>query len=375
MRAVVEAQMTALLRHSRWMGVTVDVIHVTGGAAANRQILQVLADVFGAGVRRLDVSNAAALGAALRALHADRLDDREPITWDTLVTSLEQRPPDPRPADSRASRRVRRATRALRRVRAARTPLSGPSMYPRPRGEERRGLVKALVLGALLAVTWSTAAAAQDAAAVVAEVTRAMGVTGLKAITFSGSAAFGNFGQSRTISFGLASTSIPIYIRTIDFRASGVARRRRHPSAAGARRSAAAAGHLSAEHHARRPCVAQQLQIWTTPWGFLLGAASHRPTLQARTVEGVRYRVVSWTPDQKAPSGAAYRLEGFLDDADVLVKVDTWVEHPIMGDLLVETPVLRLPGRRWAEGAGADPPAPGRDGNLRHRHQQRARQP
>ena len=77
--------------------------------------------------------------------------------------------------------------------------------------------MKALVLGALLAVTWSTAAAAQDAAAVVAEVTRAMGVTGLKAITFSGSAAFGNFGQSRTISFGLASTSIPIYIRTIDF--------------------------------------------------------------------------------------------------------------------------------------------------------------
>jgi xylulokinase len=93
-RGVVEAQMMALSLHSRWMGVTVDVIHVTGGAAANRQILQVLADVFGAGVRRLDVSNAAALGAALRALYADRLDDREPITWDTLVTSLEQQPPD-----------------------------------------------------------------------------------------------------------------------------------------------------------------------------------------------------------------------------------------------------------------------------------------
>jgi xylulokinase len=93
-RAVVEAQMTALSRHSRWMGVTVDVIHVTGGAAANRQILQVLADVFGADVHRLDVGNAAALGAALRALHADRLDDRDPLTWDTLVSGLEQQVPD-----------------------------------------------------------------------------------------------------------------------------------------------------------------------------------------------------------------------------------------------------------------------------------------
>jgi len=93
-RAVVEAQMTALVRHSRWMGVTVDVIHVTGGAAANRQILQVLADVFGADVRCLEVGNAAALGAALRALHADRLDDRDPLTWDAVVDGLEQRTPD-----------------------------------------------------------------------------------------------------------------------------------------------------------------------------------------------------------------------------------------------------------------------------------------
>ena len=93
-RGVVEAQMTALARHSRWMGVTVDVIHVTGGAAANRPILQVLADVFGADVRRLEVGKAAALGAALRALHADRLHDRDPLTWHAVVSGLEQQTPD-----------------------------------------------------------------------------------------------------------------------------------------------------------------------------------------------------------------------------------------------------------------------------------------
>jgi len=88
-RAVVEAQMMALALHSRWMGVAVDVVHATGGAAANDAILQVMADVFGAEVRRLEVANAAALGAALRALHADRLDAGAPLSWDETVDGLD----------------------------------------------------------------------------------------------------------------------------------------------------------------------------------------------------------------------------------------------------------------------------------------------
>ena len=99
-RAVVEAQMMALLLHSRWMGVAVDVIHATGGAAANTGILQVMADVFGAEVRRLEVSNAAALGAALRALHAHRLRQRDSAfvgrdRQPSRCTAPGEHPPDP----------------------------------------------------------------------------------------------------------------------------------------------------------------------------------------------------------------------------------------------------------------------------------------
>jgi glyoxylase-like metal-dependent hydrolase (beta-lactamase superfamily II) len=178
---------------------------------------------------------------------------------------------------------------------------------------------------------------AQDAAAVVAGATRAMGMTGLKALTFGGSAAFGNFGQSRTISFGLASTSIPNYIRTIDFDrpASLATGDTRPPQVRGA--PPPQPGRYVQNITPTETAWAQQLQIWTTPWGFLLGAASHRPALQMKTVDDVRYRVVSWSPDQKAPSGAPYRLEGFINDENVLERVNTWVEHPIMGDLLVET--------------------------------------
>jgi xylulokinase len=97
-RAVVEAQQMAMALHSQWMGVTIDTIHATGGAAANPEILQVMADVFGAAVHRFDVSNSAALGAALRALHADSVDEGRPLSWDEVVSGLAE----PR-ADSRVA--------------------------------------------------------------------------------------------------------------------------------------------------------------------------------------------------------------------------------------------------------------------------------
>jgi xylulokinase len=89
-RAVVEAQLLSMALHSRWMGVAIDTIYATGGAAANAQILRVMADVFGASVARISVSNSAALGAALRALHADALDAGAPLTWDDVVGQFEQ---------------------------------------------------------------------------------------------------------------------------------------------------------------------------------------------------------------------------------------------------------------------------------------------
>lgn len=70
-RAVVEAQVLAMSQHSAWMGVTPRTIYATGGAAANREILQIIADVFNADVFRFEATDAAAMGAALRAWQAD----------------------------------------------------------------------------------------------------------------------------------------------------------------------------------------------------------------------------------------------------------------------------------------------------------------
>lgn len=87
-RAVVEGQVLAMASHARWMGVRVSTIHATGGAAGNVEILQVMADVFGADVHRFETANSAALGAALRAWHADALADGRPIPWPDIVAGL-----------------------------------------------------------------------------------------------------------------------------------------------------------------------------------------------------------------------------------------------------------------------------------------------
>lgn len=69
-RAVIEAQMASMLLHSAWMGEKPVRIQATGGASNNREILQIMADIFSVPVMRQETSNSAALGAAIRAQHA-----------------------------------------------------------------------------------------------------------------------------------------------------------------------------------------------------------------------------------------------------------------------------------------------------------------
>jgi xylulokinase len=84
-RAVVEAQMLSMRLHSAWMGSRPSCIYATGGASKNREILQIMADVFGVPVFQQSISNSAALGAALRAAHAWTLQTRGTADWNQIV--------------------------------------------------------------------------------------------------------------------------------------------------------------------------------------------------------------------------------------------------------------------------------------------------
>jgi len=80
-RAVIEAQAVSSYIHSRWMGVNITSLYVTGGASVNEEILKVFANVHGCPVHRFETTNAAALGSALRAYQGHQ----PAIAWPDIV--------------------------------------------------------------------------------------------------------------------------------------------------------------------------------------------------------------------------------------------------------------------------------------------------
>ena len=87
-RAIFEAQMLSMRRHSAWMQVSPKRIFATGGAANDRALLQVLADVMNCRVLRIEVSKSAALGAALQAAHGWLTAAGKKPKWETLVAGF-----------------------------------------------------------------------------------------------------------------------------------------------------------------------------------------------------------------------------------------------------------------------------------------------
>nr|XP_040145960.1 xylulose kinase isoform X3 [Ictidomys tridecemlineatus] len=74
-RALIEGQFMAKRIHAEGLGYRVmpkTKILATGGASHNRDILQVLADVFGAPVYVIDTANSACVGSAYRAFHGGK---------------------------------------------------------------------------------------------------------------------------------------------------------------------------------------------------------------------------------------------------------------------------------------------------------------
>ena len=182
----------------------------------------------------------------------------------------------------------------------------------------------------------SSAAFAQNASTVIADASKAMGVDGLSSITYYGSGANYNLGQNNNANYPWPRVNVNDYRRTIDFAipaslATGVT------FAVPVTGGPAAPAPFTQNIGAANPAWAQQLEIWITPWGFLKGAGSTNATVARRSVGGERFAVVSWDSAIKAPSGNPYKLVGYINSDNLVSKVETWVENPIFGDMLVET--------------------------------------
>jgi glyoxylase-like metal-dependent hydrolase (beta-lactamase superfamily II) len=77
----------------------------------------------------------------------------------------------------------------------------------------------------------------------------------------------------------------------------------------------------------------QALNITLTPWGFLKAAAAGNATVRQQGGQ----QVVSFSPAGfKSPSGQTYTVTGYIDNQNRVTKVETHVDHAVVGDLLVE---------------------------------------
>lgn len=88
-RGLIEGQMMAMANHAAaGMSDPVERVIATGADARSHAILQVAANVFGAGVYRSETRNPVALGAALRAYHRERTEDGSQDSWSETVSGF-----------------------------------------------------------------------------------------------------------------------------------------------------------------------------------------------------------------------------------------------------------------------------------------------
>ena len=183
---------------------------------------------------------------------------------------------------------------------------------------------------------------AQDAKTVIANAQKALG--DVKSITYSGSAkdvAFQQCGSNAAdmMCRGTHDPMRPInnYVRVIDLTAPASRQPGATNNPAGGGATTPMPGTFFQEVTAQQADVSQpwanSLEFYITPWGFLKGAAANNATVSKKKVDGKNYTVLTWSPTVKAASGKSYVINGYVDDKNMVDRVETWLGDNIMGDM------------------------------------------
>ena len=205
-------------------------------------------------------------------------------------------------------------------------------------------LVRIAIAALLLVIGSTPRVAAQDAAAVIAAASKTMGVDNVSAIAYIGRARIGAFGQSKSIGDPMGAvnvTNIAEYRRILDFsrpaaptalvsRATGTAHPPMVPGG-----PLPVPGTLNQTITAAQATASwgQALNIWTSPWGFLkLASASSAKVVRQGPLQAVSFSPTGFT----SPSGSSYTVTGYINNQNLVTKVETRVDNAVVGDLLVE---------------------------------------
>ena len=190
------------------------------------------------------------------------------------------------------------------------------------------------VFGLAVLFIWSISA--QDAAAVISSASRAMGVDSLKTVQYSATGMDFTLGQAPTPGSAWPKFINKSYTRAINFEtpASRVDRVRvqgENPPRGGGQQP------VVGEQPQTQTIVvgadtpwAQQLEIWMTPHGFLRAAARKNATVEARTMGGKKYKVVTFVGDNKA------KVSGYINEQNLVERVETSIDNAFLGDMPFE---------------------------------------
>ena len=182
-------------------------------------------------------------------------------------------------------------------------------------------------------------AQAPDASEVLRNAARAMGVDTLNGIHYYGTASQGNLGQNNNANQPWPMAGLNDYVRAIDFtQPASRATWATYAIPVQGGRATLAVGTPQTQQliTPQNQAWAQQLEIWITPWGFIKGAIANHATVRAQVTGGSRTQVVTWNAPIKSPGGQPYRVVGYLNNLNLVTRVQTWLEHPVFGDMLVE---------------------------------------
>jgi glyoxylase-like metal-dependent hydrolase (beta-lactamase superfamily II) len=184
----------------------------------------------------------------------------------------------------------------------------------------------------LAAIAVASAVSAQNATTVIANAAKNMGVEGLSSITYYGSGANYNLGQNNNANYPWPRVNVNDYRRTIDFTKPALLSTGQ-TYAVPVTGGPAALQPFTQNISSANPAWAQQLEIWVSPWGFLKGAQQFNATARRRG----ELTEISFDSPVKSPGGASYRVVGYVNRDNVVTRVDTWLENPVFGDMLVST--------------------------------------
>jgi glyoxylase-like metal-dependent hydrolase (beta-lactamase superfamily II) len=200
----------------------------------------------------------------------------------------------------------------------------------------RWALVSSLAL--LMPLAMSPAEGPADAKAAIANATKALGADNLHTVEFSGSGYDFVLGQAPNPNSPWPKFNDKSYTRVIDLEAPASRMQRVRTQAENPPRGGG-----------QQPIIGEQQQtqvvapgspqaatlpdelMMTVPYAFLRSATAKNATAKTQTIGGKKFTVVSFTALNNAP------VSGYLNDQNVLERVETRIDNNVLGDIPYET--------------------------------------